>query len=45
MIEEVDPIYNLMASYFMQKDTDNDGTMRNDRGGGGGLATHATWAD
>ena len=33
MIEEGDPIWNLMVSYFMQKDTDDDGTTRDDRGG------------
>ena len=32
MIEEVDPIWTLMVSYFMQKDTDDDGTM-SDNGG------------
>ena len=32
MIEEGDPIWNLMVSYFMQKDTDDNGMMINDGG-------------
>ena len=30
MIEEGDPIWTLMVSYFMQKDTDDDRTTSND---------------
>ena len=30
MIEESDPIWTLMVSYFMQKDTDDDRTRRKD---------------
>ena len=30
MIEEGDPIWTLMVSYFMQKDMDDDGTTSND---------------
>ena len=32
MIEEGDKIWDLMVSYFMQKDTDNDGTTSNNGG-------------
>ena len=35
MIEEFDPISTLMISYLMQKDTDDNITTRNDRGGVG----------
>ena len=33
MLEEGDPVWTLMVSYFMQKDTDDDGTTNNDRRG------------
>ena len=32
MIEEGDLIWTLMVSYFMQKDTDDDGTTSDDGG-------------
>ena len=32
MIEEVDLICTLMVSYFMQKHTEDDGTMSDDSG-------------
>ena len=32
MIEEGDPIWTLIVSYFMQKDTDDDRTTRNNGG-------------
>ena len=32
MIEEGDPIWTLMVSYFMHKDTDNDAMMSKDGG-------------
>ena len=31
IIEEFDPIWTLMVSYFIQKDIDEGGTTRNDR--------------
>ena len=33
MIEEGGPIWILMVSYFMHKDTDDDGTTSDDGGG------------
>ena len=32
MIEEGDPIWNLMVSYFMKKDTEDDRTARDNEG-------------
>ena len=32
ILEEGDPIWTLMVSYFMQKDMDNNGTTSNDGG-------------